>query len=865
MALTVAELRYLFTGDTSGLDKASKDADGTIKKLQSSARQLASTGRSLTFGLTLPVVGAGAAAVKMASDFQSSMQHIVGLVGESQSQVDAWSQQILSLKGQLPQSPDELAAALYNVTSSGIDASHAMDVVTASAKAAAAGLGTTDTVADAVTSAINAYGSANLTASQATDIMVATVRDGKVEADQLASVLGNVVGVAQTAGVSFDQVGAAIAAMSLTGQDAASAATSLQGLLLALIHESPAGAEQLSKVGLSYASLRQEVQEKGLLETLQHLQSAFGGNTTALQKVFPDVQALRGVLSLTGANAQQNADIFADLANTTGATDKAFASASQTAQFKLQASLSQVKDQAIQVGTALLPTVEKIAGKIADLANWFGHLSSTQQEAVLGAIGLAAALGPVLTVVSNFVRVFTLAGQAVKFFREQQILSRAATLAMAAASKVAAAGQWLLNIAMSANPLYLIILAVIALVAVFVILWVKSAAFRNFWIGLWGYIWSFMKAVGAWFAGPFAGFFVSLWHKLQGVWNAVWGVISVVINAIVAGVQWVWGIIQRVVGFWAPLFSAVFGVIWAVVKLYWTLVFAFVGLYINAVWTVIKTVLGWIVGYWQLYWSIVKAVVLAVWSWISPYISAAIEVVKAVISAAWAAISAVTSAVWNVIWGVIKWAWDQIMDGVHTLAALAGIIGGYFQRAYDAVKAKVDAVVSFVKGLGKQVLDAIGDLGHLLFDQGAKIIQGLIDGLTSKLNSLKDWLNHVTDMIPDWKGPADTDAALLVGAGQSIMGGLVAGIRQGTGELEDTLQGVTRMIGTGARGRMTVGVDYAGNSALLAALQGMGRASYSSQVSYNVYPQKANFTTADLNDLQREQEIRQRVGRAGGR
>src|SRR6185437_8211387 len=65
------------------------------------------------------------------------------------------------------------------------------------------------------------------------------------------------------------------------------------------------------------------------------------------------------------------------------------------------------------------------------------------------------------------------------------VAQKVALVASAVAEKAAAAAQWLLNIAMDANPIMLIILAIVALVAAFVYLWNHSAAFRDFWIGLW--------------------------------------------------------------------------------------------------------------------------------------------------------------------------------------------------------------------------------------------------------------------------------------------------------------------------------------------------------------------------------------------
>ncbi len=55
---------------------------------------------------------------------------------------------------------DEEAEALFFITSAGLEEKEALDMLEVSARAAAAGLGDIATIADAVTSAANAYGPA---------------------------------------------------------------------------------------------------------------------------------------------------------------------------------------------------------------------------------------------------------------------------------------------------------------------------------------------------------------------------------------------------------------------------------------------------------------------------------------------------------------------------------------------------------------------------------------------------------------------------------------------------------------------------------------------------------------------------------
>ena len=72
-------------------------------------------------------------------------------------------------------------------------------------------------------------------------------------------------------------------------------------------------------------------------------------------------------------------------------------------------------------------------------------------------------------------------------------------VAAGAAAKVMAAGQWLLNAALSANPIGLVVAAIALLVAAFVVAWNNSETFRNIVIGAWEGIKRAALAVVGWF------------------------------------------------------------------------------------------------------------------------------------------------------------------------------------------------------------------------------------------------------------------------------------------------------------------------------------------------------------------------------
>lgn len=87
-----------------------------------------------------------------------------------------------------------------------------------------------------------------------------------------------------------------------------------------------------------------------------------------------------------------------------------------------------------------------------------------------------------------------------------KIADKAALIAMTVATNAAAAAQWLLNAALNANPIGLIITLIVALVAAFVTLWNKSEGFRNFFIGMWEGIKKCISTVINGIIGGFEGF-----------------------------------------------------------------------------------------------------------------------------------------------------------------------------------------------------------------------------------------------------------------------------------------------------------------------------------------------------------------------
>lgn len=122
----------------------------------------------------------------------------------------------------------------------------------------------------------------------------------------------------------------------------------------------------------------------------------------------------------------------------------------------------------------------------------------------------------------------------IELFKDGTLLATAATTAQTIAQKA-------LNLVMNANPIGIVVTAIVGLVAAFITLWNTSEDFRNFWIGLWDKIKSCAKSVWEFLRDkvfkPIGDAFKSLWNGIKGIINGMLGGIESFINAIISGIN----------------------------------------------------------------------------------------------------------------------------------------------------------------------------------------------------------------------------------------------------------------------------------------------------------------------------------------
>lgn len=395
-------------------DKASKSLAGLSQKtvalggkLMTLGSRVRSTGQSMTIGLTVPIVAIGTAITKTFVGFDDTMAQISALSNAAIDDVVRWREEILQLAPEVAKSPKELAEALFFLASAGLKVGTEIGILDIAARASAAGLGETKVIAQALSNVIAAYGQSNIDAERTVGILIAGVREGNLETDEMTAVLGRVLPLASELDITFAELTATLASMSLINADASENASAFLGIMRALILASPQGEKVLKAVGTSYAKIREEIRERGLISTLIDLRNRFGDNVEAMAKVFPRIRGLTGLLNLTGEQAGKVEQIFKAVASATeDDLAKAFKEV-QTPGFELRQMVVEVQVALIRLGDTVVPILVSImrvlTGVMEKLVDAWVRLPGPVQQAIVVFALLLAALGPLLIIVGALI------------------------------------------------------------------------------------------------------------------------------------------------------------------------------------------------------------------------------------------------------------------------------------------------------------------------------------------------------------------------------------------------------------------------------------------------------------------------------
>lgn len=330
---------------------------------------------------------------------------------------------------------------------------------------------------------------------------------------------------------------------------------------------------------------------------------------------------------------------------------------------------------------------------------------------------------------------------------------RGVMVAVSAATKAWAAVQWVLNAAMSANPIGLVVIAIAGLIAAGAWLvqnWDEIAAW---WNDLWGGIaaWTVEKwdaitgtITGAWdsIISGITGFGVSILSGLQSVWDTISGA---------AGAAWA-GITGIISGAWNAIVGGVadFG----------------------------ASLLSFLQSAWAEWEGFVARLLAALGSILSGLLDFGASVISG-LQSIWDTVSGAANAAWEGIKGIVSGAWDAIVGGIAGFGAslLAGITEAW------------NAVLEFFGGLN-------------LFESGAKLLSTFVDGIKSMASSVVESVEGVFTKVREYLPFSDAHVgplSQLTLSGARMMTTLAEGVTSAQGGLVSKVSGALSAVGGAIR------------------------------------------------------------------
>jgi TP901 family phage tail tape measure protein len=412
IANTEEELRRL--GCTWGAVGAEFEAIGS--KMQSVGDSLKSVGDTLTQKDTMPIAAIAGASVKVAADFESSMSKVAATMGFTVDQLNDKSSEASKTMEQLSEfaqemgkttafSASEAADALNYMALAGYDAETSMEMLPTVLNLAAAGGINLASASDMVTDAQSALGLTLDETATMVDQMAAAASNGNTSVAQLGEAMLQIGATAANMTGGTQELSTALTVLADNGIKGAEGGTKLRNIILSLQDAAKDGAVDFGNFSVSvYDS---EGNLRGVTDIMQDLQSNLEGMNQESKDAI--ISGVFNKQDLAAANAmlQTSSERYDELAKSIG--DSAGA-AQQMADVQLdnfQGQLTLLKSAlegvGIDIGTIIMPYLQKFVEKIQSVVDWFSNLDAKSQDLIVKAGLIVAAIGPILSIAGSIV------------------------------------------------------------------------------------------------------------------------------------------------------------------------------------------------------------------------------------------------------------------------------------------------------------------------------------------------------------------------------------------------------------------------------------------------------------------------------
>lgn len=459
------------------------------------------------------LAAAFAAPIKMAADFEQQMANVGAKGNATKEELAQLTKTARQLGATTSFSASQAGQGMEYLAMAGFKTTQIIEAMPGMLNLAAAANTDLGRTADIASDILSGFGLQAADMSRVADVLAKTTTTSNTNLEMLGDTMKYVGPVAKAAGMSLEEASAMAGLLANVGIKSSQAGTTLRSMLLRLSAPAGKASEVLKQLGVETRDVNGDA--RNMVEILGDVARATedmgsAERLEALKNIFGEEPAAGMAELIAQGGADGIAKYLEVIESSSGTAAKIAADINATVKGQFRQLASATESLAISIGNILLPVVgavTKIMTKTAQVLDSFTQQFPTLSKVlVIGVAGLMAlkvaaiAFGYAFTFVKGAVLSVT---AALKLARVAWLLNSGAIVANTTTSKAAivmskalAAAQWLVNAAMTANPIGLVIAAIVALIAIGVTLYKNWDSIAKFFTGAWSRMRS--AAISAW-------------------------------------------------------------------------------------------------------------------------------------------------------------------------------------------------------------------------------------------------------------------------------------------------------------------------------------------------------------------------------
>ena len=336
------------------------------------------------------VAAMSTAVISLGSEFEQANAKASTLFGDAQVDMAQYQGKMLELSNKTGLAASELGNTMYDALSAGIpasdDMSESLGFLEKNSKLAKAGFTDINTATTATAKVLNAYKMDVSETDRIHKVLMQTQNKGITTVNELGSVLSQVTPTASAMGVSFEQVGAALAGMTAQGTPTAQATTQLNQLIAELgkngTQANKAMMKMYEEMGYGKKSFK-ELMDEGvtLVDIIVDMEGYAADNKKSLIDMFGSLEAGKAALSMAGDNAQTFVNNLEAMETQTDVVGEAYDKVTDTFKEKSKMVINSLENVGIQ---AYSKFEEPLKGAMDSAQESINELSRDMENGKLG-------------------------------------------------------------------------------------------------------------------------------------------------------------------------------------------------------------------------------------------------------------------------------------------------------------------------------------------------------------------------------------------------------------------------------------------------------------------------------------------------